>query len=227
MTKTEREERLKKRLMELKSYDCQVKSRGYKYIVGIDEVGRGPLAGPVVSAAVVLPEEFSALGIDDSKKISEKKRNELAAVIKKEALAYGLGWSDNRRIDEINIREATKEAMFKAFSECMAMLEKKRTDDVGSLDGVSFVLVDGDMIFSGELKNVEPVVKGDSKSLSIAAASILAKVARDNYMIEMDEKYKGYDFVSNKGYGTKKHYEGLNELGITDIHRKSFLRNWR
>ena len=188
------------------------------FICGIDEAGRGPLAGPVVTACVVLPEDFSVLGVDDSKKLSEKKREQLYGQIKEHAVAWGIGMRDNQIIDKINILEATKEAMKDAIIETDLMLAQKTGGHI------EHILID-----ALTLKNVEipqtGLVKGDSKSLSIAAASILAKVTRDRMMMEYHQEYPGYAFDSNKGYGTKAHYEGIFANGITPIHRQSFLKN--
>ncbi len=179
-----------------------------KYIAGVDEVGRGPLAGPVVTAAVILPEDFSILGVNDSKKLSEKRRDELFEQIKEAAVAYSIGIRDNHDIDRINILEATKEAM---------------TEAVRGLD----VRPDHLLIDALTLKDVDipqtGIVKGDANSVSIAAASILAKVTRDRMMVDYHESYPDYAFDKNKGYGTKAHYEGLDKAGASPIHRMSFL----
>lgn len=179
-------------------------------LAGVDEAGRGPLAGPVTAAAVVLPEDAVIDGLNDSKKLSEKRREELFDVIRDNALAYAVYSVDEKRIDEINILQATFEAMRGA---------------VGALDVIpDLVLVDGNRSPGLELP-CETVVKGDSKSMSIAAASILAKVTRDRYMRRMAEIYPGYGFEKHKGYGTKAHYEAIERLGICDIHRRTFLKN--
>ncbi|HIU57030.1 MAG TPA: ribonuclease HII [Candidatus Ornithomonoglobus merdipullorum] len=179
-------------------------------IAGVDEAGRGPLAGPVTAAAVVLPEDAVIDGLNDSKKLSEKRREELFDVIRDKALAYAVYSVDEKRIDEINILQATFEAMRGA---------------VGALDVIpDLVLVDGNRSPGLELP-CETVVKGDSKSMSIAAASILAKVTRDRYMRRIAEIYPGYGFEKHKGYGTKAHYEAIERLGICDIHRRTFLKN--
>lgn len=179
-------------------------------LAGVDEAGRGPLAGPVTAAAVVLPEDAVIDGLNDSKKLSEKRREELFDVIRDKALAYAVYSVDEKRIDEINILQATFEAMRGA---------------VGALDVIpDLVLVDGNRSPGLELP-CETVVKGDSKSMSIAAASILAKVTRDRYMRRMAEIYPGYGFEKHKGYGTKAHYEAIERLGICDIHRRTFLKN--
>ncbi|MBR5228963.1 MAG: ribonuclease HII [Firmicutes bacterium] len=179
-----------------------------KYIAGVDEVGRGPLAGPVVTAAVILPEDFSLLGVNDSKKISEKRRDELFEQIKETAVCYSIGIRDNHDIDRINILEATKEAM----TEAVRGLEIR--PDHLLIDALT--LKDVDIPQTG-------IVKGDANSVSIAAASILAKVTRDRMMVDYHETYPDYSFDKNKGYGTKAHYEGLDRAGASPIHRMSFL----
>ena len=218
MTKAEREKMLAEKLITMQEYENKLRERGIKYIAGVDEVGRGPLAGPVVTACVVLPEDFDVLGVDDSKKLSEKKREELFDSIKERALAIGIGIRDNNRIDEINILEATKEAMAEAIVNADAELKAKQGK------GIEHILID-----ALTLKNVDipqtGIVKGDAKSLSIAAASIIAKVTRDRMMVEFAEVYPGYAFEKNKGYGTKAHYDGLHAQGMTPIHRRSFLKN--
>ena len=189
-------------------YEKDLRSKGCKFIAGVDEVGRGPLAGPVVTAAVILPEDFDVLGVDDSKKLSPKKRDELYDLIMEKAIAVSIGRSEHDRIDEINILEATKEAMQKA------------------IDGLSIkpdhVLIDAVKLKSLTIPQTN-IIKGDATSVSIAAASIIAKVTRDREMVEMDSVYPGYAFASNKGYGTAAHYEGLKKQGPCPIHRKSFL----
>ena len=196
------------RLAEMLEFDRSRLASGM--IAGVDEAGRGPLAGPVTAAAVVLPEDAVIDGLNDSKKLSEKRREELFDVIRDKALAYALYSVDEKRIDEINILQATFEAMRGA---------------VGALDVIpDLVLVDGNRSPGLELP-CETVVKGDSKSMSIAAASILAKVTRDRYMRRIAEIYPGYGFEKHKGYGTKAHYEAIERLGICDIHRRTFLKN--
>lgn len=179
-----------------------------KYIAGVDEVGRGPLAGPVVTAAVILPEDFSILGVNDSKKLSEKRRDELFDKIKEAAVCWSIGIRDNHDIDRINILEATKEAM------CDAVRGLEIRPDHLLIDALT--LKDIDIPQTG-------IVKGDANSVSIAAASILAKVTRDRMMVEYHETYPDYAFDKNKGYGTKTHYEGLDRVGASPIHRMSFL----
>ena len=218
MTKEEREQKLKARLEEMKRYESDLRSSGARFIGGVDEVGRGPLAGPVVACCCVLPEDFSVLGVDDSKKLSEKKREELFDRITSEALAFGIGEVDPETIDRINILEATKLAMKAAVEKADRMLAER----AGA--GIDHLIIDA--LKLDEVKKPQlPLIKGDASSVSVAAASIVAKVYRDRIMIDMDKKYPGYGFASNKGYGTAAHYAGIRELGTTDIHRMSFLKN--
>ncbi len=178
------------------------------YICGIDEAGRGPLAGPVAAGAVILPADHDLLYLNDSKKVSPKRRDILFDQIKEEALAWAVVMVEPERIDEINILRATYEAMRRA----VAMLDPKPTILIN--DAVTIPALDIPQV---------PIVKGDAQCISIAAASILAKVTRDRYMVEMDEKYPGYGFAKHKGYGTKQHIEAIRELGPCPIHRKSFI----
>ncbi len=180
-------------------------------ICGIDEVGRGPLAGPVMAGAVILPKDCRILYINDSKKLSEKRREELYEIIKKEAVAFAIGSADPGRIDEINILQATYEAMRTA-------IEALGTEP-------ELLLVDAVRI-PGVMIPQQPIIKGDAKSQSIAAASILAKVTRDHLMGEYDREYPEYAFASNKGYGTKAHIEALKKFGPCPIHRKSFISHF-
>lgn len=182
----------------------------YDFICGIDEVGRGPLAGPVVAGAVILPKGSRILYINDSKKLSAKKREELFAVIQKEAISVGIGMASPERIDEINILQATYEAMRQAIGKLSVK------PDLLLNDAVTIPKVDIRQI---------PIIKGDAKSISIGAASIMAKVYRDHMMEEYDKIFPGYDFASNKGYGSKEHVEALHRLGPCPIHRRSFLKN--
>ena len=218
MTKQEREQVLREKLQTMQVYERDLRAAGKRCIAGVDEVGRGPLAGPVVAACVVLPEDFDVLGVDDSKKLSEKKREQLYDAILSEALAYGIGMQDNASIDEINILEATKEAM-----RC-AILEAERALRAKTGCGIDHILIDALTLREIAIPQTG-IIKGDSASLSIAAASILAKVTRDRMMVEYDSIYPGYAFAKNKGYGTKAHYEGLQAQGMTPIHRRSFLKN--
>ena len=218
MNKQEREIYLKEKLAEMKLFDQQ-QSGGCQFIAGVDEVGRGPLAGPVIAAAVILPQDFDVPGIDDSKKLTEKKREALFPVIKEHALAYGIGMADHKRIDEINILEATKEAMAQAIENAGEMLKEKCGEEI------QHVLFDAMKIEAVKLPQ-SSVIKGDAKSLSIAAASVIAKVTRDRMMVDVAETYPHYAFEKNKGYGTKAHYEGLEKAGPCEIHRMTFLKNF-
>ena len=218
MTKAERLELAIKRTEELKRPEIELMDKGYSLIAGVDEVGRGPLAGPVVAAACIFDRDVDIVGIDDSKKLSEKKREQFFDEIKDKALAYGIGEASCEVIDEINILEATKLAMRKAIEEADKMLESKGRDKI------QIVVFDAVKINDLEKEQMS-VIKGDQTYFSVAAASILAKVTRDNLMKEYDKVYPEYGFASNKGYGTKAHYEGIKKAGITEIHRKSFLKN--
>ena len=183
----------------------------FELICGIDEVGRGPLAGPVVAGAVILPKDSCILYVNDSKKLSETKREELYDVIMKEAVSVGLGFVDNIRIDEINILQATYEAMRQA---------------IGKLDQKPTLLLNDAVTIPGvDIKQV-PIIKGDAKSISIASASIVAKVTRDRLMVEYDKEYPEYGFASNKGYGSAGHIEAIKKYGPTPIHRRSFIGNF-
>lgn len=183
--------------------------RGYKVICGVDEAGRGPLAGPVCAAAVILPADIPIEGLNDSKKLSDKKRRELYPLIKQHAVAYSVVLVDEKEIDQVNILQATLRAMHDAVN--------------GLSQKPDYVLVDGNRLPELDVE-AEAVVHGDSLSASIAAASILAKVTRDDYMLEMDDKYPEYGFAVHKGYGTKAHYAALHEYGPCPIHRKTFLK---
>ena len=191
-------------------YENEAYSKGYNCVCGVDEAGRGPLAGPVFAAAVILPKGYVIDGVNDSKKLSEKKREELFEKIKSEALCYSVASVDEKIIDEINILNAT----FLAMEKAVEGLEIK-TD---------FVMIDGSRAPKHLDIPCQTVVKGDAKSASIAAASILAKVSRDRFMLEMAEKYPEYCFEKHKGYGTKLHYEMIEKYGICEIHRKTFLK---
>ena len=185
--------------------------KGYNVIAGVDEAGRGPLAGDVYAAAVILPPDICIEGLNDSKKISEKKREKLFDEIKEVALAYAVATASVEEIDEVNIRNATYIAMNRAIEALQIKPD--------------YVIVDGDCIKECNYPH-ECVVKGDAKSLSIAAASILAKVSRDRKMLEMAEKYPEYGFEKHKGYGTKLHIEALKEFGASEIHRKTFIKKF-
>lgn len=184
---------------------------GISVICGVDEAGRGPLAGPVCAAAVILPPNLEIPGLTDSKKLSDKRRRELSPIIKEQAIAYGIGFASHEEIDEINILQAT----FLAMERAMAQLQVKP----------ELALIDGNREKDFGIP-VKTVVKGDSLSASIAAASVLAKVSRDDVMLEMAQQYPGYGFEVHKGYGTKAHYEALRKLGASPIHRMSFLRKF-
>ena len=218
MTKAERQKLLAEKLITMQVYERDLREKGVTYIGGVDEVGRGPLAGPVTAACVVLPADFDVLGVDDSKKLSGKKREELYDKIKEKALVCGIGMCDNEVIDEINILEATKKAMAEAIDEADRQLKEK------GLTGVEHLLIDAVALKDVDIPQTS-IIKGDANSLSIAAASIIAKVTRDRLMAEYHRQYPFYGFDSNKGYGTKAHYEGIDKYGITPIHRKSFLKN--
>ena len=184
---------------------------GIKMICGVDEAGRGPLAGPVCAAAVILPPNIEIPGLNDSKKLSDKRRRELFPIIKETALAYGIGFADHKEIDDINILQATFLAMERAVSQLsvtpeLALIDGNREKDFGI--------------------PVKTVIHGDSLSASIAAASVLAKVTRDDYMLQMAEEYPQYGFEIHKGYGTKAHYQALREYGPCSIHRMSFLKKF-
>ena len=183
---------------------------GIKYLCGVDEAGRGPLAGPVFAAAVILPEDYEIEGLNDSKKLSEKKRNMLFDEIIEHALAYSIQSVDHKTIDEINILEATMLAMKTAVENLSIKPEH--------------VFIDGNRVPKNMEITTEFVIKGDATSASIAAASILAKVSRDRFMLEMDKKYPEYCFAKHKGYGTNLHYEKIREFGPSEIHRLTFLK---
>lgn len=218
MTKEERNRLLQEKLTAMKEFDNGFTVGGSLVAAGTDEAGRGPLAGPVVAACVVLPEDFDVIGVDDSKKLSEKKREELFDKIQAKALAIGVGISDNITIDQINILQATKKAMKEAFLEAETRLKEKTGQSIDVLLADAVTLEELDV-------PQESIIKGDAKSLSIAAASIIAKVTRDRIMLEYHRQYPWYGFDRNKGYGTKAHYQGIGAYGITPIHRKTFLKN--
>ena len=184
---------------------------GFSCICGVDEAGRGPLAGPVCAAAVILPEGAVIEGLDDSKKLTEKKREKLYDIIKETAVAYSVAYGTLEEIESVNILEATYLAMNRA------------------IEGLSvkpdFALIDGNRVPRGINIPCETIVKGDSKSMSVAAASVLAKVTRDRLMLEYDKKYPEYNFKKHKGYGTKEHTELIKQYGTCEIHRLSFLKN--
>lgn len=189
-------------------YELKLNKDNILFVAGVDEAGRGPLVGPVVSACVVLPINYKLKGLNDSKKLNEKKRNELFDILMKDALGIGIGIVDNKRIDEINILEATKESMILAINNCL-----KQTK-------IEHILIDAVKL------NIDipttSIIKGDSLSKSIAASSIIAKVTRDKIMYELDKLYPMYDYKSNKGYPTKKHLESIKKHGIINEYRKSY-----
>jgi len=187
-------------------YESELIEKGIELICGVDEVGRGPLIGPVVAAAVILPINYKLEGLTDSKKLSEKKREHFYEIIKRDALAIGVGVISEKRIDEINIYEATKEAMYEAISNLNVKPEH--------------VLIDA-MPLELNIPRTS-IIKGDLLSLSISAASVIAKVTRDHMLYELDKEYPMYDLKNNKGYGTKKHIEAIKKYGITKYHRLSY-----
>lgn len=196
------------RTKRMKAYEREYECLGL--ICGIDEVGRGPLAGPVVAGAVILPKDCDILYLNDSKQLSEKKREELFEVIMEKAVSTGLGFVTPQKIDEINILQATYEAMREAISGLTPQPDVLLNDAV-TIPGVKIRQI--------------PIIKGDAKSISIAAASIIAKVTRDRLMVEYDQMFPEYGFASNKGYGAAAHIEALRKYGPTPIHRKSFIKN--
>ena len=207
-----KQEKLEKELSRLAGMSVyEEKYREYGVVCGIDEVGRGPFAGPVVAGAVILPEDSQILYLNDSKKLSEKKREALYDEIMEKAIATGIGMVSPQRIDEINILQATYEAMRMAVSN-LSIKPDILLNDAVTIPDVEIVQV--------------PIIKGDAKSVSIAAASIIAKVTRDRLMAEYDEVLPGYGFASNKGYGTREHIEALKKLGPTPIHRMSFIHKY-
>lgn len=217
MTKKEEQEEKRRQNLEAELLRVEEMCRYEKeyasaaYICGIDEVGRGPLAGPVAAAAVILPKDCRILYINDSKKLSEKKRELLYQEIMEKAVSVGVGIVSNGVIDEINILQATYEAMRQAVKKLTVTPELLLNDAV-TIPEISISQV--------------PIIKGDAKSMSIAAASIIAKVTRDHMMEELDKLYPGYHFAKNKGYGTKEHIEGLKKLGPCPIHRRTFIKNF-
>ena len=207
--KAEKLQAERERLDGMRVYECQYADRGF--LCGIDEVGRGPLAGPVVAGAVILPVDCEILWLNDSKKLSEKKRELLYDEIMEKAVAVGIGAVSPERIDEINILQATYEAMRIAISK-LSVKPDLLLNDAVKIPGV-------------ELPQV-PIIKGDAKSVSIAAASIVAKVTRDRMMVQYEDLYPGYEFASNKGYGSARHIAALKSLGPCPIHRRSFIGNF-
>jgi len=207
--RAEKLEQEKKRIWELGKYEREYEQFGY--VCGIDEVGRGPLAGPVVACAVILPKDCDILYINDSKKLSAAKRDELYDEIMEKAVSVGLGYVGPERIDEINILQATYEAMREAVSK---------------LEPQPDLLLNDAVTIPGLLQKQVPIIKGDAKSISIGAASIVAKVTRDRLMEEYDRMFPQYGFASNKGYGSAEHIAAIKEFGPTPIHRKTFIKNF-
>jgi len=208
--KVKYDEKEKQRLEQMLLYESQCFKAGYKYVAGIDEAGRGPLAGPVVAAAVILDPNIIIPGINDSKKLSEKKRLYLYEEIHSKAISIGIGIADETTIDEINIKQATLLAMKNAVKGL-----KVKPD---------ILLIDAEKLEDMDIPQIS-IVKGDALCLSIAAASIIAKVTRDNILIEYDKKYPQYGFGKHKGYGTRFHIECIRKFGLSPIHRKSFTKN--
>lgn len=204
--KKEKEQQLLQKFIEMTKIEHSLREKGFTYIAGVDEVGRGPLAGPVVAAAVILPEDFKAPGLNDSKQLTEKERDCFYTLIIEKAIAYGIGIVEAAEIDKLNIYSAAKKAM------TQAVLNLKQRPD--------YVLIDA-MELSLPIPQ-QSIIKGDEKSISIAASSVLAKVTRDNMMKEYSSMYPHYGFDKNMGYGTKEHLEALKHYGITPIHRRSF-----
>ncbi|AUJ26699.1 MULTISPECIES: ribonuclease HII [Virgibacillus] len=198
---------LQERYVEMTIFERSHYKRGIKYIAGVDEAGRGPLAGPVVAAAVILPSNFRLLGLDDSKRLTESKRNEFFYYIKEHAISYGISIVDSKIIDQINILEATKLAMAEAIEKLDPMPER--------------ILIDAVELPKLTISS-EAITKGDAKSISIAAASVLAKVTRDNYMKELHLQFPMYEFAFNKGYGTEEHVKKIHQYGVCPQHRCSF-----
>ena len=191
-------------------YENEFKTQGFSLICGIDEAGRGPLAGPVFAAAVILPDGLEDIGLNDSKKLTEKKRDVLFDLIKEKAVTYGIGSASEKEIDEINILNATFLAMKRAVEALgvtpdLALVDGNRKPKTGIME--------------------ETIVKGDAKCISIAAASVLAKVSRDRYLMELDKQYPEYQFAKHKGYPTALHYELIKKYGVSPVHRLSFLKN--
>ena len=205
-------EKEEQRLIELKKQEKELRNKGFKYICGIDEAGRGPLAGPVVVASVIMPEDSMIEGVNDSKKISEKKREKLYDQIIEEAICYGVGIIGQDEIDEINILNATKKGL------TMSLKELTTKPDLIIVDALTHIDTMG--------IPYESIIKGDAKCYSIAAASIIAKVTRDRIMRQWDEVYPMYGFARHKGYGTAAHIAAIKEYGLCPLHRRSFTKNF-
>lgn len=198
-----------KEVIDNTKYECELYEQGINFIAGVDEVGRGPLVGPVVTSCVVLPKGYVLEGLTDSKKLSKKKREEFFDIIMKDALGVGIGIKSEKVIDEVNIYEATKLAMYEAIDNC-----KKKCN-------IEHVLIDAMKLDKLDVSSTS-IIKGDLKSITIAAASVIAKVTRDRMMDELDLKYPMYGFKDNAGYPTKKHIQAIQDYGIIDEHRKTF-----
>ena len=205
-------EKEEQRLISLKQYECELRSKGYQYICGIDEAGRGPLAGPVVVASVIMPENSMIEGVNDSKKVSEKKREKIYDLILEEAISYGVGIIGQDEIDEINILNATKKGLTMSLKELIQRPDLIIVDALTHIDTLGIPY--------------ESIIKGDAKCYSISAASIIAKVTRDRIMREWDKIYPQYGFVQHKGYGTSAHINAIKEYGPCPLHRKSFIKNF-
>lgn len=204
-------EKESERLEIMLEFEHELYKKGIEHVAGVDEAGRGPLCGPVVAAAVILPKNEKIPGVNDSKKLSEKKREELFEIIKEKAVAFSVGIVDEKVIDEINILEATRLAM------------KKAVEGLGVIP--EHVLVDAEKHVPINVPYTS-IVKGDAKSESIAAASIIAKVTRDHMIEKLDKKYPEYGFAKNKGYGTREHIQAIKEHGLCEIHRKTFCKKF-
>ena len=200
------------RLINLKQYENELRNKGYKYICGIDEAGRGPLAGPVVVASVIMPENSMIEGINDSKKVSEKKREKLYDLILEEAISYGVGIIGQDEIDDINILNATKKGLTVSLKELTQKPDLIIVDALTNIDTLG--------------TPYESIIKGDAKCYSISAASIIAKVTRDRIMREWDKIYPQYGFAQHKGYGTSAHISSIKEYGPCPLHRKTFIKNF-
>ena len=199
-----------KRLKNMSIFEHTAESMGYSIVCGIDEAGRGPLAGDVYAGAVILPSDALFFGLNDSKKLTAEKREELFEEIREKAVSYGIGTAGVAEIESLNIRNAA----FLAMKRALSMLNPQP----------QYILVDGDSVIDTDITYLQ-IIKGDQKSVSVAAASILAKVARDRYMLYMSEKYPEYGFEKHKGYGTKEHIDAIKKYGVCEIHRKTFLKN--
>ena len=210
------------RLQEIQKIERELYQKGVKSICGIDEAGRGPLAGPVVVASVIMPEGSMIEGVNDSKKVSEKKREKLYEQIIEEAVAYGVGIIDQNEIDRINILNATKEGLIL----CIKELEKDLKEKNRGIEKPEIILVDALTKIDTDHIPYQSIIKGDAKSYSIAAASIIAKVTRDRIMRQWDEVYPEYGFAKHKGYGTAMHISAIKQYGICPLHRKTFVKNF-